>query len=218
MAGVAGRWARADRACPPLWPSSVGHRRLGAGHRHRFGLDAIRARVLFEVARHDVGRDDPPPPGSFDLIHARLVLVHVPRARRSPGFHGRGPSTRRVAACWRTPIRPFSRSLASTNGGPNRSWPTGCAAASGTLLVRRGADAGLRPDPAPGPPPVRTHRRVRRRLLPGDRSRRAPFSNGPRSSRSRERMIAGGLATAEEIDRHLANIDAGATSTSPPRR
>jgi SAM-dependent methyltransferase len=29
-----------------------------------------------EVLRHDVGRDDPPA-GPFDLVHARLVLVHV---------------------------------------------------------------------------------------------------------------------------------------------
>jgi SAM-dependent methyltransferase len=32
----------------------------------------------FEVLRHDVGGEDPLP-GPFDLVHARLVLVHVPR-------------------------------------------------------------------------------------------------------------------------------------------
>ena len=31
----------------------------------------------YDVRRHDVGSDEPPP-GPFDLIHARLVLVHVP--------------------------------------------------------------------------------------------------------------------------------------------
>jgi SAM-dependent methyltransferase len=31
----------------------------------------------YEVRRHDVG-SEPPPPGLFDLVHARLVLVHVP--------------------------------------------------------------------------------------------------------------------------------------------
>ena len=31
----------------------------------------------YEVLRHDVGVD--PPPGQFDLVHARLVLVHVPQ-------------------------------------------------------------------------------------------------------------------------------------------
>lgn len=32
----------------------------------------------FEIVAHDVG-SDPPPSGPFDLVHARLVLVHVER-------------------------------------------------------------------------------------------------------------------------------------------
>lgn len=32
----------------------------------------------FEVRKHDIGTD-PPPEGGFDLVHARLLLVHVPR-------------------------------------------------------------------------------------------------------------------------------------------
>ncbi|HEX7538333.1 MAG TPA: methyltransferase domain-containing protein [Dermatophilaceae bacterium] len=36
----------------------------------------------FEVLRHDVG-GEPPPSGSFDLVHARLVLVHLPRRARA---------------------------------------------------------------------------------------------------------------------------------------
>src|SRR5690349_1610936 len=35
-----------------------------------------------ELRRHDVGRDAPPP-GPFDLVHARLVLVHVPDRERA---------------------------------------------------------------------------------------------------------------------------------------
>jgi SAM-dependent methyltransferase len=36
----------------------------------------------YEVLRHDVAADPPPDPGTFDLVHARLVLVHLPdRAR-----------------------------------------------------------------------------------------------------------------------------------------
>ncbi|MFD9984810.1 class I SAM-dependent methyltransferase [Streptomyces massasporeus] len=37
------------------------------------GTDATEG---VEVLLHDVGRDDPPP-GPFDLVHARLVLVHA---------------------------------------------------------------------------------------------------------------------------------------------
>jgi SAM-dependent methyltransferase len=36
----------------------------------------------FEVRRHDVARDDPPA-GGFDLVHARLVLTHVPTRERA---------------------------------------------------------------------------------------------------------------------------------------
>ena len=36
----------------------------------------------FEVLRHDVGAE-PPPSGFFDLVHARLVLVHVPQRARA---------------------------------------------------------------------------------------------------------------------------------------
>jgi SAM-dependent methyltransferase len=36
----------------------------------------------YDVRRHDVAADPPPAPATFDLVHARLVLVHVPdRAR-----------------------------------------------------------------------------------------------------------------------------------------
>ena len=36
----------------------------------------------YEVRQHDIAADPPPEPGTFDLVHARLVLVHVPdRAR-----------------------------------------------------------------------------------------------------------------------------------------
>jgi SAM-dependent methyltransferase len=35
------------------------------------------ASVTYEVKRHDIGTD-PAPDGLFDLVHARLVLVHVP--------------------------------------------------------------------------------------------------------------------------------------------
>lgn len=36
----------------------------------------------YQVRRHDVG-SEPPPGGHFDLVHARLVLVHVPQRDRA---------------------------------------------------------------------------------------------------------------------------------------
>jgi SAM-dependent methyltransferase len=49
------------------------------------------ARPRIEVRRHDVARDDTPE-GGFDLVHARLVLVHVPE---------REEALRRMAAALR---------------------------------------------------------------------------------------------------------------------
>lgn len=44
----------------------------------------LRADDGYEVRRHDVAVDPPPEPGTFDLVHARLVLVHLRSARLSP--------------------------------------------------------------------------------------------------------------------------------------
>jgi SAM-dependent methyltransferase len=55
-------------------------------------IDHLEPRV--DVRRHDVAHDDPPPApvGGFDLIHARLVLVHLP---------GRDEALRRMAGALR---------------------------------------------------------------------------------------------------------------------
>lgn len=39
--------------------------------------------ATYEVRTHDVAADPPPYPGTFDLVHARLVLVHVPDRMRA---------------------------------------------------------------------------------------------------------------------------------------
>jgi SAM-dependent methyltransferase len=45
-------------------------------------LRASTARMHLRVLRHDVGSDSPPD-GPFHLVHARLVLVHVPQRDRA---------------------------------------------------------------------------------------------------------------------------------------
>ncbi len=62
-------------------------RRVGAtGHVLATDIDVSRvagaAGDNVEVMRHDVGVDEPPGEG-FDLVHARLVLVHVPARDRA---------------------------------------------------------------------------------------------------------------------------------------
>ncbi|WP_432164732.1 methyltransferase domain-containing protein [Streptomyces sp. bgisy031] len=65
------------------------------------GPSWMKAGDGYEVRRHDVAADPPPEPGAFDLVHARLVLVHVPdRARAlatlAAALRHCGPA----AGCW----------------------------------------------------------------------------------------------------------------------
>jgi SAM-dependent methyltransferase len=70
--GSIGRWL-ADRVGPE-------------GHVLATDIDprflAISGRANLEVRRHDVGTD-PLPESAFDLIHTRLVLIHVPQREAS---------------------------------------------------------------------------------------------------------------------------------------
>jgi SAM-dependent methyltransferase len=69
----------------PSVPAWMVRRVGGAGHVVATDIDtrwlaralADQAGPAVEVRTHDVARDDPPE-GAFDLVHARLVLVHVP--------------------------------------------------------------------------------------------------------------------------------------------
>ena len=49
-----------------------------------------------DICIGDVARDEPPE-GPFDLVHARLVLTHVPERERAPGPWHRSS---RPGACW----------------------------------------------------------------------------------------------------------------------
>lgn len=71
---LGGRGRRAERTA---WPGQ----RVGPGGRVlATDIDVSWAGTAatggVEVLRHDVARDEPPA-GPFDLVHARLVLVHV---------------------------------------------------------------------------------------------------------------------------------------------
>lgn len=86
------------------------------------------ARSPVEVRRHDVAADEPPTEG-FDLVHARLVLVHVPDRERA--LQSMLRALRAGDGCSsRTPTPRSSRWPAPMSTAPPRSWRTGCAAAS----------------------------------------------------------------------------------------
>ncbi|MGW1024135.1 methyltransferase domain-containing protein [Streptomyces sp. NPDC002577] len=165
------------------------------------GLTATTGPV--EVMRHDVVRDEPPA-GGFDLVHARLVLVHLP---------DRAEALRRMAAAVRPggwlvveDADPALQPLACPDErGPAEELANRIRRGFRALLAQRGADlafgrslpallrgAGLRDVRAEGyfpltSPPCRELEAATVRQL-------------------REQLVAGGLATDAEIDQHLANL------------
>jgi SAM-dependent methyltransferase len=168
----------------------------------------------FEVLRHDVGLEAPPP-GPFDLVHARLVLVHVPRRTEalaamvevlSPGgwllLEDADPALQPL-----TCIDEF---------GPEQELANKLRRDFRTLLAERGAELHY----------GRTLPRALRRAGLVDVAADAYFPvGGPDCTvleratveQIRSQLVARGLATDEEIDRHLAGVTSGGLdfATSP---
>jgi SAM-dependent methyltransferase len=168
----------------------------------------------FEVRRHDVGAE-PPPPGPFDLVHARLLLVHVPQREAAlasmvsvlrPGgwlvVEDADPALQPLVCLEETTA---AERLANRLKAGFRS-----------LLAERGVDLAFgRSLP----------RRLRAAGL-GDVAADAYFPiRGPACAelerattvQIRDRLVAAGLATETEIDEHLANVERGELdlATSP---
>jgi SAM-dependent methyltransferase len=168
----------------------------------------------FEVRRHDVAAD-PPPRGPFDLVHARLLLVHVPQreaALRSmvsvlrPGgwlvVEEADPALQPLVCLEeRTPAEQLAnrlkagfRALLAERGVDlafGRSLPRRLRAAG---LVDVAADASF---PIGGPACAELERATTVQI--------------------RDRLVAAGLATNGEIDEHLATVARGELdlATSP---
>ncbi|HEX5407813.1 MAG TPA: methyltransferase domain-containing protein [Pseudonocardiaceae bacterium] len=161
----------------------------------------------YEVRRHDVVADPSPEPGTFDLVHARLVLIHVP---------DRAAALATMAAALRpggwllvedadTALQPLA---CLDDSGPAQRRANRLRDAVRELLTRRGADlrfgrtlprtlraAGLVDVGAAGFFPVGG--------LACDRLEASTFRH------VRGELLAAGLAEDTEIDAHLAAIDAG---------
>jgi len=155
---------------------------------------------------HDV-TSDPPPGGPFDLIHARLVLVHL-------------PSRAEVAASLARALRPGGwlvledadpalQPLACIHErGPDEELANRIRAGFRVLLAGRGADLAF----------GRTLPRLLRDVGLVDVSADASFPvAGPVGAaleritveQLRDGLVDAGAATDAEIDRHLANLAAG---------
>ena len=171
-------------------------------------------RPTLRVLRHDVGLD-PPPEGSFDLVHARLVLVHVPQRDQAlaamvsvlrPGgglvVEEADPALQPLLCLEETdPAQQLANRLKV--GFRQLMADRGVDLAYGRTLPRRLRDAGLvdvRADaffPITGPACVELERATIQQI--------------------RGRLLAAGLATEEEIEQHLANLSTGLldVATSP---
>ncbi len=160
----------------------------------------------FDALRHDIGVD-PPPEGPFDLVHVRLVLVHVPQ--RDHALQVLAGVL--VPGGWLVveDADPMLQPLACPDEiGPDQELANRIRSGFRSLLEGRGAELAF----------GRTlPRRLREAgLVDVESDGFFPITSGAGAvlerttiEQIRGQLSTGRLATDEEIDRHLANLDAG---------
>ena len=176
-------------------------------------LSWLPAEAAYDVLRHDVGTE--PPPGEFDLVHARLLLVHVPQrdaalralvAALRPGgwllLEEADPALQPLVC---PDERDEATALANRlkTGFRELMAARGVDLAFGRQLPRLLRDAGLQDVQADAYFPMSG---------PAcDALERATVEQ------IRGRLVEHGLATDADIDQHLRNVDAGVLdlATSP---
>jgi SAM-dependent methyltransferase len=167
-----------------------------------------------EVLRHDVGTD-PVPDGPFDLIHARLLLVHVPNRNEALArmVSALRPGGWLVVEEADPALQPL---VCLEERGPAEALANRLKKGFRSLLAERGVDLAF----------GRTLPRRLRELGLIDVSADAYFPiTGPACTELEratveqvsDRLISGGIATAAEIDEHLATVTSGVLdlATSP---
>ncbi|GAA1406806.1 methyltransferase domain-containing protein [Catellatospora coxensis] len=161
----------------------------------------------YEVLRHDVVADPPPQPGTFDLVHARLVLVHVPDRVRALAAMAAAlrPGGWLLVEDADTELQPLA---CLDEAGPAQRRANRLRRAVRELLTRRGADLRF----------GRTLPRVLRAAGLDEVAAAGSFPVGgvacDRLEAATVRMVraellAAGLAADADIDAHLAAVDAG---------
>ena len=161
----------------------------------------------YEVLRHDVAADPPPQPGTFDLVHARLVLLHLPDRDRALAnmVAALRPGGWLLVEDADTELQPLA-CLDET--GPAQRRANRLRGAVRELMTRRGADLRY----------GRTLPRALRAAGLVDVAAAGCFPvGGPACDRLetatvrlvRADLLAAGLADDAEIDAHLAAVDAG---------
>jgi SAM-dependent methyltransferase len=173
-----------------------------------------RADSGFEVLRHDIGTQ-PPPQGPFDLVHARLVLAHVPQ--RAQALAAMIAALRPGGWLLLEEADPALQPMVCPDEyGEEQQLANKLKHDFRTILTERGVDL--------------SYGRTLPRLLRGagliEVQSDAYFPIGGPACTELERatveqirahLLAAGLATKAEIDQHLANVATGRLdlATSP---
>jgi ubiquinone/menaquinone biosynthesis C-methylase UbiE len=161
---------------------------------------------VVEVRRHDVARDEPPTE-TFDLVHARLVLVHL--ADREKALRSMVSALRPGGRLLLEDADPALQPLGSPyEQGPRERLANRIRTGFRTMLAERGADLAY-------------GRRLPALLREAGLTEVAAEAYFPIASPAcdlleaatiahiRDGLVAAGHATDEEIERHLANIAEG---------
>ncbi|MDX2677660.1 methyltransferase [Streptomyces sp. NY05-11A] len=164
------------------------------------------ARPPVEVRVHDLGAEEPPMEG-FDLVHARLVLVHVPdrdRAMRSM-VKALRPGGRLLIEDADPALQPL---LCPDEHGPEQQLANRLRHGFRQLLAGRGADLSY------GRKLPRLLREAGLRRVEADAyfpvtSPACAALESATVRQIRDELVRAGLANDEDIDRHLANVAAG---------
>ena len=160
----------------------------------------------FEVLRHDVGVDEAPA-AEFDLVHARLLLTHVPQraAALSTMVRSLRPGGWLVLEDADPALQPL---ICPDEYGPAQQLANRLRQGFRTLMAGRGADLAL----------GRTLPRLLREAGMIEVQADAFFPiTAPASTdleiatvqQIRERLVAAGLASEVEIEQHLTNVASG---------
>ncbi|HEV7209327.1 MAG TPA: methyltransferase domain-containing protein [Mycobacteriales bacterium] len=168
----------------------------------------------FEVLRHDVA-NEAPPEGAFDVIHARLVLVHLPHREQAMQSLVRAlrPGGWLLVEDADPALQPL---ICPDEYGPDQQLANRLRHGFRALLAERQVDLAY-------------GRTLPRRLREAGLTQVQADAYFPMTSPAcalleaatveqvRDRLVSGGLATPAEIERHLDNVAAGRVdlATSP---